>query len=401
MKPPLPRPLPAPLPLADAQSRLLALATPFSTEMVPVDAALNRYLAGPVIARRTQPPADLSAMDGYAISGDGPWQLVGESRAGAPFGGTVRNGEGAQISTGAMVPPGSDRILIQESAAADGTTIRLAGDMPSGGQHIRRAGFDFAQGHTLLETGTLIGPAQIALILSAGHGTVEVGRTPIVTIIDTGDELASDPAHCTPHQIPASNGAMLAAMAAQMPCSINRLGPIPDNLESLGGAFRQAEGSDLIVTSGGASVGDHDLIRPALLNWGAEIDFWRIAVKPGKPLLVAVRGKTLILGLPGNPVSSFTAAYLFMLPLLRHLSGATSPLPLPIWRPTLTDLPATGVRREFLRAWHDERGVMAGGQTDSSALRSLAGADCLIERPENTQEVKAGTSVPVYLLRNG
>ncbi|MDZ4306559.1 molybdopterin molybdotransferase MoeA [Allopontixanthobacter sp.] len=389
------------LSLEEAQIRLLRLAEPLATEILPVGASLGRYLASPVVARRSQPPADLSSMDGYAIGGPGPWRIIGESRGGAPFSGTVRNGEAVRISTGAVLPAGCDRILIQEHAERGGDELSLTSQMPAAGQHIRRAGFDFASGETLMGAGTLIGPAQIALILASGARIVTTRHKPRVTFIDCGDELAADPENCLPHQIPASNGAMLAALAANIPCETRQIGPVPDTLSALGEAFEAAGDSDLIVTSGGASVGDHDLIRPALAEWGAEIDFWRVAIKPGKPLLVARRDRQVILGLPGNPVSSFVTGYLFMLPLLRHLSGAKEPLPLRLMCRAGRDLPATGPRREFLRAIIEGSTVTPLLEQDSSALLALARANALIERPENSGEVKAGTDVPVYLIRNG
>ncbi len=390
-----------PLPLEQAQARLLALAEPVDTEFVPVTASLTRYLAAPLIARRSQPPADLSAMDGYAISGQGPWRIIGESRGGAPFSGPVRSGEAVRISTGALLPEGSDRVLIQENALRQDNELTLTSDLPAYGQHIRRAGFDFSSGETLLGEGNWIGAGQVALILASGAGTVSVRRKPRVTFIDCGDELAASPEQCPPDRIPASNGAMLAALATNIPCETRYIGPVPDRLDALSDALETACESDLIVTSGGASVGDHDLIRPALEAYGAQIDFWRVAIKPGKPLLVARKGRQIILGLPGNPVSSFVTGFLFMLPLLRHLSGAAAPLPRQHLFRTGTDLSATGPRREFLR------GCIAGStatpleEQDSSALLALARANALIERPENSGEVKAGTDVPVYLLQNG
>lgn len=390
-----------PLSLEDAQMRLFALAEPLETAVIPVASGSGRYLTAPLIARRSQPPADLSAMDGYAICGAGPWRIIGESKGGAPFSGLVGSHEAVRISTGALIPEGSDRVLIQENAERQGAGLTLTSQMPAEGQHIRRAGFDFATGDTLLQAGTLIGPAQIALILASGAGTVSVRRKPRVTFLECGDELTSDPENCPPDRIPASNGAMLAAMANGIPCEITTLGPIPDGLETIQAAFHTALHSDLIVTSGGASVGDHDLIRPALEAWGAEIDFWRVAIKPGKPLLVARRGRQIILGLPGNPVSSFATAYFFMLPLLRHLSGARDPLPRRLTSRTVTDLPATGPRREFLRADWQGSTVTRLREQDSSALRTLACANALIERPENSSEAKAGTDVPIYLLQNG
>jgi len=390
-----------PIPLEEAQARLLALAETLEVENVAVGEAANRYLAEPLIARITKPTADLSAMDGYAVSGPTPWQVIGESKCGAPFHGTITRSQAVRISTGAIMPAGSDRVLLQEDALREGPDIALQSDMPPAGHHIRRKGFDFTEGDLLLQSGTRIDAAQIALIRASGSKTVQVRRKPSLTIIESGDELAADPENCGAHQIPASNGAMLAAMAGEIPCYIKCLDPIPDRLYAIEKAFRQSEDSDLIVTSGGASVGDHDLIRPALEAWGADIDFWRVAIKPGKPLLVARRGKQIILGLPGNPVSSFATAFLFLLPLLRHMAGAMAPLPRRSISRAATDMPATGPRREFIRGIDDGTYVTPISEQDSSALRALASANAFIERPENSAETKAGTDVPVYLLQNG
>lgn len=390
-----------PIPLEEAQARLLALAEPLAVETVPTSEAAGRYLAAPLLAQRTQPPADLSAMDGYAISGPSPWQVIGESKCGTPFTGAIAVGEAIRISTGALMPGGADRVLLQEDAERTGDQVTLESELPEAGKHIRRAGFDFRSGDTLLEAGAKFGPAHIALSLGGGHQTIGLHCQPMVTLIDSGDELVADPAQCLPHQIPASNGAMLSAMAGQITPNTNYIGPVSDKLDALVEAFRQAEDSDLIVTSGGASVGDHDLIRPALEAWGADINFWRVAIKPGKPLLVAQRGQQIILGLPGNPVSSFATAFLFMLPLLRHLSGDKAPLPLRRNRPAGRDLPATGPRRTFVRAFDDGEMVMPISEQDSSGLRGLADSNALIERPEHSPEVKAGTDVPIYPLQNG
>ncbi|RIV91823.1 molybdopterin molybdenumtransferase MoeA, partial [Aurantiacibacter xanthus] len=215
------------------------------------------------------------------------------------------------------------------------------------------------------------------------------------------DELAADPEAVAPHQIPASNGAMLAAMCAGLVSGIDRLGPVPDTMEAMRKALAQAGAADVLVTSGGASVGDHDLVRPALEEWGAEIAFWRIAMKPGKPLLIARKGAQLVVGLPGNPVSSMVTAYLFLLPLLRRLAGAAQPLPRAITLPTLDALPPTGSRAEFVRARIGDGGVTLLGQQDSSALRALAASEALIARPANADATKAGDMVPVYLLSGG
>lgn len=396
---------PPPLPLEEAQARLLALAEPLPLERVDAPSALGRYLAQPLIARRTQPAQALSAMDGYAVSpGDlaGPWQVIGESAAGRPFDGEAAPGRAVRISTGAVLPRGAAAVILQEDLMREGGSLRLTGEAPSPpGRHIRPEGMDFREGDMVLPAGSRIGPAQMALGVAAGHRLLPVRRVPRVVIIDSGDELADDCENCAPHQIPASNGIMLAALAAHEPCEVRRIGPVPDTMDATLAAFEAAQDADLIVTSGGASVGDHDLIRPALERWGAEIDFWRIAIKPGKPLLVARRGGQLILGLPGNPVSSHVTAFLFMLPLLRSMQGAARPLPRPVASLLAAPLGKGGSRREFLRAYWDGAQVSALSLQDSGALSSLAASNALIDRAANAAESPAGETVSLLLLENG
>ncbi len=387
--------------LEEAQAHLLALAPQLPLETVPVEAALGRFLAADLTAARTQPAANLSAMDGYALfPGAGPWRVVGESRAGAPYPAPLAPGEAARISTGSIVPEGADRVLLQEDAVREGDTV-TATELPPPGRHIRARGFDFSAGDLLLACGTRITPARLALALAGGHGAVTVTHRLRVAVMDSGDELSADPAACLPHQIPASNAAMIAAMLAPLGCEVTRIGPVPDDHAALAAALSQAEAADILVTSGGASVGDHDLIKPALAEWGAETAFWRVAIKPGKPLLVATRGTQVILGLPGNPVSSFVTAFLFALPLVRASMGDPDPLPRAVTMIAGEDLPPTEKRREFLRASVEGDSVRLAGSQDSSALSALAAADALIDRPAGSPAAKAGEPVRVFLLRNG
>lgn len=395
----------APLGLEDAQARLLALAPVLPSEVVPTHAALARILAADIRAARTQPAADLSAMDGYALApGEGPWRVVGESRAGAPYAGALGAGEALRISTGAIVPAGADRVLLQEDALREGDSL-AATDIPPSGRHIRARGFDFGEGDLLLPRGTRITPARLALALAGGHGALPVTRRVRVAVMDSGDELSADPAACLPHQIPASNAAMIAAMLGELGCEVTRIGPVADTRAALAAALAEAQGADVLVTSGGASVGDHDLVKPALEEWGAAIAFWKIAIKPGKPLLVATRpdaGRAqVILGLPGNPVSSFVTAFLFALPLVRAAGGENAPLPAAVTLRTGEALPATGPRREFLRAVREGESVRLAGSQDSSALTALAAADCLIDRPADSPALPAGEPVRVFPLQNG
>ena len=394
-----------PLTLDAAQARLLALAAPLSVEHVDMTGSLGRYLAEPVRARRTQPAFDLSAMDGYAVAPDdlaGPWEVVGESAAGHPTGIVAAPGRAIRVSTGAVLPEGAGAVLLQEDLRRDGSRIELTGEAPfPPHKHIRRRAMDFAEHDQVLAPGTRIGPAQLALAIAAGHTHLGVRRLPRVAIIDSGDELAARADDCPPHRIPASNGPMLAALAASVPCRISALGPVPDRLDALAQALGAATEADVIVTSGGASVGDHDLVRPALEAWGAELDFWRIAIKPGKPLLVARKGHQIVLGLPGNPVSSYVTAFLFLLPLLRALSGAGGALPGPVVTRLAAPLGGVGKRQEFLRATWDGRTAAPIAVQDSGALSALAASNALIIRPAGSPEAAAGDEVSIYLLETG
>src|SRR5690606_29316611 len=277
--------------------------------------------------------------------------VVGESAAGRPYAAALGPGEAVRISTGALMPRGARAVLLQEDAIREQNHLAAAPGAEPSARHIRRRGFDFAKGDIVLGKGVRLGAAQLALAIAAGYGAgkLDVGRLPRVAVIDSGDELTLEATAWEDHRLPASNGAMIAAMAAPYAASIEPLGPVPDRLDALAEALSRAEGADVVVTTGGASVGDHDLVRPALEAWGATIDFWRVAMKPGKPVLVARRGDQWILGLPGNPVSSYVTAYLFLLPLLRHLGGAREALPRPLVATLADPLPAAGDRLEFVR----------------------------------------------------
>lgn len=387
--------------VAYAQARLFALAEPVATEQVPLRDAAGRWAAAPVAALRTQPEQPLSAMDGYAIRFadlPGPWRVVGESAAGRPFAGTVAAGEAVRIFTGAAVPAGADTILVQEEAARDGDTLALTGEGPPHvGAHIRPVGLDFTHGETLIAPGARLTPARIALAAIAGHATLSVRRRIRVAIAATGDELRAPGAPLPPGAIPESNGAMLAAMLATLPVELIDLGILPDRIDALTAAFAAVD-ADLLVTSGGASVGDHDLVRPALEAAGTSIDFWRIAMRPGKPLMAGRMRDTVVIGLPGNPVSAHVTALLFVLPMVAHLSGATDPLPA-CRRALLADpLPANGPREDYLRAVEEAGTVRAAGRQDSSMLRTLAASDCLIVRAPHVPAAASGDSVEILAI---
>lgn len=393
----------APLTLEAAQERLFALATPLAAEMIAVDDAAGRHLARELEARRTQPARDLSVMDGFAVAGPGPWRIIGESRAGAPFAGSLGAGSAVRISTGAACPAGTGAILVREDAEVRGTTLAtLSGvGFHQDDRWIRRRGFDFAAGDPLLAAGTLIGPAQIALARAAGHGHLEVARRPLVAVIECGDELAADPSDPHPDRIPASNGAMVAAMVRSVGGRVSRIGPLPDDRAELALAISEAANADVIVTTAGASVGEHDHVGGALADRGAELAFWRVAIRPGRPLLVTRLGRQIVLGLPGNPASSYVTAFLFLLPLLRALQGAAQHLPAAVRLPLAAPLPDGGERREFWRARFTDAGVEPLPERDSSALRTLAAADILIDRPAGAPAAAPGELVICHWLPSG
>jgi molybdopterin molybdotransferase len=299
------------------------------------------------------------------------------------------------------MPEGSDRVLIQEDCRREGDTLDHAGPLPPVGRHVRRAGLDFTAGETLLAAGTRIGPAQLALAIAAGHDRLPVRRPLRWTVIDSGDELTDSGAVNAAHHLPASNGSMLAAMAEGLPATATRLGPVPDELAALCAAFESARDADVVVTSGGASVGDHDLLRPALERIGADIAFWRVAIKPGKPLLVARRGGQVIIGLPGNPASAFVTAFLFVLPLLRAGLGCAEPLPRAERVLLGAPLGPGGKRLEFLRARLVGGEVVPETEQDSGALLPLARADVLIRREIDAPAATAGDMIWAYRIQFG
>jgi molybdopterin molybdotransferase len=385
----------------EALTRLLALATPVAVETLPLLKVTNRWAAADVLALRTQPGRDLSAMDGYAVCHadmPGPWRLIGESAAGAPFAGSIGAGEATRIFTGAAVPDGADSIIIQEDVTRTDNTITLTGDgPPTPGTHIRRAGSDFAMGETLIEAGALLTPACIGLAAIAGHATLPVRRPIRVALISTGGELVPIGTDPDPNRIPASNGVMLAALLQNLPVDITDMGIIPDDKAALITTFESARHYDIIVTTGGASVGDHDLVQPALIEADAAIDFWKIAMRPGKPLMAGTLGDAVVLGLPGNPVSAFVTATLFLKPLIAHLSGASDSAPPLLTASLATDLPAVGPRTDYVRAqWI--KGTIAPLDGDSGMLVPLAAATALIVRPAGSAPAAAGDTITVIIL---
>lgn len=373
------------LPVEEAQGRLMALRAPLGVENIAFSESLGRYLSEDVVALRDQPAAPLSAMDGYAIRFDdlpGPWTVIGEAAAGAPPVCAVGPGEAMRIFTGAMLPGGADTVIVQEDVARDADILHLTGDGPGAlGRHIRSQAADFAAGDCLLPTGTRLTPGAIAAAAMSGAGQLAVGRRARVAILTTGDELVQPGHPLAPGQIPDSNGAMLAAMLAGEVDGHILPHHIRDDRETLAKVLRElSRRHDVIVTVGGASVGDHDHVRGALDDAGGQLDFWKIAMRPGKPLIAGTLGDAILLGLPGNPSSAFVTATLFLLPLVRHLAGAQEPLPAVHRAPLAAPLAEGGTRRDYLRA-RLERGRLTPmiGQESGRTL-PLASANALLIR---------------------
>ncbi len=390
--------MPLLLSVAEAQTRLLDAATPVSSEAVHLAAAHGRYAAADIVARRTQPATNLSAMDGYALRFTelpGPWHLVGESAAGNPLDRSLALGEAARIFTGAAMPAGADTVLLQEEARVEHGLLHLAGVGPTSvGSSVRPAGLDFNAGDRIIERGAQLTPARLAVAAIAGMTHLDVTRSIRVALAATGDELAP---LGTVDGLPESNNLMLAAQLAGLPVDLIDLGILPDRLDTIRDTFANVR-ADLIVTSGGASVGDHDLVRPALEAAGGHMDFWRIALRPGKPLLAGRLGDTLFLGLPGNPVSAFVTAELFVKPVVRALSGALVQLPRTASARLAEPLPAAGPRADYLRGRINADGVRVASIQDSSMLLTLARSDCLVVRPAHASAAAVGEIVDILPL---
>lgn len=381
------------IPVAEALSRVLALAPAPVAETVDLADAFGRALLDAPPTRLTQPPFDAAAMDGYALRAadlPGPLEVIGEAGAGRPWTGTPRAGTAIRIFTGAPVPSGYDRVEMQENTSRDGSLITVT--QPSAGTHIRRAGNDFREG-ARLSPGRRLGAAEIGLLAAMNLPQIEVARRPQVAILAGGDELVTPGDALLPGQIVSSNNLALAALVTQAG-GLPRILPIArDTEESLRAGFAAAAGADLLVTIGGVSVGDHDLVAKVAADLGLERAFYKIAMRPGKPLLAGKLGQIPMLGLPGNPVSAITCGILFMQPLIRAMQGL-APGP-PLLRARLAvDLPPEGPRQHYLRArlvgGVDLPQVEPFEDQDSARLALLADADVLMIRPANDPARPAG-----------
>ncbi|MDI7864068.1 molybdopterin molybdotransferase MoeA [Rhizobiaceae bacterium n13] len=400
------------LPVSEAQDKLLDKACAVNEiEMVALHEADGRVLAEDLVALLTQPPFDASAMDGYALRAQDASQIgavlpvIGTSAAGRAFEGAVGQGQTVRIFTGAPVPEGADTVLIQEDAEVlDGGRIRTS-FVPIKGRHIRPRGQDFTEGEAILEAGTVLDYTRLTVAAAMNHATVPVLRRPRVAVLATGDELLPPGSALGPSQIIASNSFGIAALARVSGAEVIDFGIVPDDSDKIAAAIDQARAAkpDVIVTLGGASVGDLDLVRSTLLSKGMELDFWKIAMRPGKPLMVGNLGGIHVLGLPGNPVSSLVCALLFLEPLICKL--ANRPLPArSAMACTSTDLPANDQRQDYLRATLARRAdgnlvATSYGKQDSSMMKIFARSDCLIVRPPQAPAIPAGGPCPVLLLR--
>jgi molybdopterin molybdotransferase len=391
------------IPVADATARIVAAFAPTQAETVAIGDAAGRVLADDIRARMTQPPAPVSSMDGYAVHAadvPGTLRMIGTSPAGHPFAGRVGAGETVRIFTGGVVPDGADSIVIQEDTSADGDAIAMK-VAAKPGKHIRAAGMDFCEGDLLLAAGKRLSARDLSLIAAGDVANVRVRRKPRVAIAATGDELSPPGAPRDPGGIVASSGYGLSAMVAGWGGETLDLGILPDRIEAIERIAERAADADLVVTLGGASVGDHDLIQKALGPKGFALDFWKIAMRPGKPLIFGRLGATPLLGLPGNPVSTLVCAILFLQPAIAALLGTDTEVSQTTAR-LVGGLNVNDTRQDYIRAKLSQRDgetwVEAFSVQDSSMLSALAEADALIVRAPRAPAAAAGERVEIILL---
>ncbi|MEQ9177479.1 MAG: molybdopterin molybdotransferase MoeA [Nitratireductor sp.] len=398
------------MPVDDALARLLAGAGRLEAETLPIADCAGRVLAGPLAALRTQPPFDASAMDGYAVraadvaSPPARLRVIGQAPAGEPFAGVLGPGEAVRIFTGGVVPEGADTVLIQENTRPVGDGVVEALEPVAPGKNIRRKGLDFEGGAPLLDDGRVLDAAALSLAASANHARLAVVKRPLVAILATGDELLPPGSTVGPGQIIASNLYGVAALARSAGAEVLDLGIAPDRETAIAQALERAlqAGADISVTSGGASVGDHDLVQKSLLAQGASIDFWKIAMRPGKPLMAGQLAGRHVLGLPGNPVASLICSLVFLVPLISNLAGRTVEN---LYRDGVlgSALPKNDLRQDFLRAEIRKDGdrliASAAPVQDSSMLRVLAAAGALIVREPFAPAAAAGDPCRLLMLR--
>jgi molybdopterin molybdotransferase len=390
----------------EARAKILEGLTAVGAETVPLAAAHLRVLAAPVIARLTQPPADVSAMDGYAVRAEDAQagavlRVIGTAPAGHPFAGTLGPGQAVRLFTGSFMPQGANSVLLQEDATTVDNTVTVnAACLP--GKHIRNAGQDFTAGDSLIPAGRRLTPRDIGLAAAANHPWLTVHRRPRIAILSTGDEISLPGEPIGPGGIVSSNAHALAAFITAAGAEPMVLPIATDDLAAIAAGADAAQGADMLVTTGGASVGDHDLVQAGLAARGLQLDFWKIAMRPGKPLMFGRLGAMPMLGLPGNPVSAFVCALLFLRPAIERLSGAATDV-LPFESARLgAAMKANDQREDYVRARlsrdHDGWIVTPFPVQDSGMLRTLALADALILRKPHAPAADAGQSVQILRL---
>jgi len=396
------------MPVAEALRQVLAGTAPLGTETVALDDALGRVLATDLAARRTQPPNDVSAMDGYAVRAEdtatepSSLTIIGEVAAGHPFEGKVGPGQAARIFTGGVVPEGADCVVIQEVTERDGdrVTIQRPGIK---GRNIRLKGIDFSEGQILLERGRRLHDRDVMLAASMNYPQVAVYRRPKVAIVGTGDELVMPGTERKPGEIVYSNGFALTGLARSEGAEARDLGIARDRLDDIAVHVRRARdwGADILVTTGGASVGEHDLVQQALKAEGLDLSFWRVALRPGRPMMHGRLGQLQVLGVPGNPVSSYVCSLLFLVPLIRRLSGRSDIEALRETARLGRALPENDEREDYLRAvltfGPDGPVATPVSSQDSSLMASLSRAGCLVIRPPHAPAAPAGS--PCVILK--
>ncbi len=397
------------MPVAEALAQVLADARPGPLEDVALDDAHGRVLAQDLVALRTQPPDAVSAMDGYAVRGADVAQapvtlkVIGEVAAGHPFAGSVGKGQAARIFTGGVMPAGSDTVVIQELTARDGDSVTIQKSAATG-RNVRAAGIDFKQGATLLKKGRRLTDRDVMLAAAMNYPALKVFKQPKVAVLGTGDELVMPGANPKPGEIVYSNGFALSALARSEGAAVIELGIARASVEDIVAGVRRAraEGADILLTSGGASVGDHDLVQKALASEGLDLSFWRVALRPGRPMMHGRLGGMHVLGVPGNPVSSYVCAFLFLAPLIRTLSGRSDIERVPERALLGVDLPENDERADYLRATltHGPEGPIATPVPvqDSSLMAALARADCLLIRAPHAPAAKAGSPCAILKL---
>jgi molybdopterin molybdotransferase len=398
------------MPVTDALAAILSGADPLPEEMIALDSAHHRVLARDVAARRTQPPQAMSAMDGYAVRASDAahvaarLRVIGEVAAGRPFERRVGAGEAVRIFTGGVIPDGADAVIIQEDTRADGDAITIT-EAAKKGRHIRPAGVDFHEGDVLLAKGSRLTDRALSLAAGMNYPDLAVHRRPKVAVLATGDELVLPGATPGPGQIVYSNGFALRALARAEGADTIDLGIAADTLAATTEGIRRAREAapDILITIGGASVGDHDLVKRSLEAEGLAMAFWRIAMRPGKPMMHGRLGAMRVIGLPGNPVSSYVCAFLFLVPLIRALSGRSSVHHTKETALLGRDVTANDQREDYLRARLDERedGTLIAtpvSHQDSSLLGNLAAARALVIRPPLAAAAAKGSACDILRL---